>query len=348
MSALAIVGAGSLGQAFAALLAQSGQPVTLLATPGTAARLREAGRIRLRGVVTAEIAVAAAPGPAGTVGVTADPAALPAGAGLLFMTKGHQLRGAAAAVRAAWPVPGDGAAWVGGVQNGLAKDDLLAEAFGPERVVGAVTILGAAREADGAIAVAALGCTYLGEFDGRRSARVAAAVEALRKAGIPAEDPADIRSVLWSKACNAAGVFGVSVLARVSAPRLFRDPDLIRAYLGLVRETAALGGAYGVPVGDYTNFSIRTYVSRPDEETVATLSKKGFLAPTASKGVEMFPSMTQDLLAGRAVEVDEVFGDLVDRADRAGVAVPRLRLVRDLIRGLDPGRHPTAHDDRAR
>ena len=49
--------------------------------------------------------------------------------------------------------------------------------------------------------------------------------------------------------------------------------------------------------------------------------------------------MTQDLLAGRALEVDDVFGDLVERADRAGVAVPRLRLVRDLLRCLDPGRH---------
>ena len=48
--------------------------------------------------------------------------------------------------------------------------------------------------------------------------------------------------------------------------------------------------------------------------------------------------MTQDLLAGRALEVDEVFGDLVERAKRAGLAAPRLTLVRDLIRGIDPGR----------
>ncbi len=43
--------------------------------------------------------------------------------------------------------------------------------------------------------------------------------------------------------------------------------------------------------------------------------------------------MTQDLLAGRRLEVDAVFGDLVERADRVGVEVPRLRLVRDLLRG---------------
>jgi len=46
----------------------------------------------------------------------------------------------------------------------------------------------------------------------------------------------------------------------------------------------------------------------------------------------------QDLLVGRALEVDEVFADLVDRAARAGVFVPRIRLVRDLIRDLAPGR----------
>ena len=39
----------------------------------------------------------------------------------------------------------------------------------------------------------------------------------------------------------------------------------------------------------YTNFSIRTYVTRSDEETVAALSKKGFLAASASKGVGELP-----------------------------------------------------------
>ena len=115
---LALVGAGSLGQAFAALLARNGQPVTLLATPATLSRLRESGGIRLRGVVTLDVPVAAAPAPAGTVGLTGDPADLPRGAGILFATKGHQLREAAAHVRAAWPVTGDGTGWVGGFRTG--------------------------------------------------------------------------------------------------------------------------------------------------------------------------------------------------------------------------------------
>ncbi len=335
---LSFAGAGSLGQAFAALIAASGHPVTLLATPATAARLHDAGRIRLRGVVGFETPVAPAPAPPGTVGVTADPSRLPAGAGLLFTTKGHQLAGAIQAVRAAWPASGDAAAWVGGVQNGILKDDLLAQAFGPDRVVGAVTILGAQREPEGQVTVTSLGATYLGELDGRASTRVTLAARILRKAAIPVEEAADIRSVLWSKACNAAGIFGVSVLTRTSIARMLGTPDLIRAYLALVRETEAIAAAHGVRVGDYVNFSIRTFVERPDQETIAALTARRAPSSAATASVEIVPSMTQDLLAGRALEVDEVLADLVDRADRVGVAVPRLRLVRDMIRGIDPGR----------
>lgn len=337
---LAFVGAGSLGQAFAALVARSGRAVTLLASADTGARLRQAGAIRLRGAVEADVPVGPAPATPGVVGMTGDPRDLPGGAGLLFMTKGHQIAAAADAVRAAWPAPDDALAWVGGVQNGLAKDDLLAARFGVARVVGAVTIMGAERRPGGEIALSGLGATYLGEMDGRRSERVAAAVGLLQAAGIPTEEPADIRSVLWSKACNAAGVFGVTLLCRVGAGRLFADADLLRAYLPLVRETAAVAAAHGVPVGDYTNFPMRSFVSRPDEETVRTLVARNAPPPGAVPKPGFLPSMLQDLLAGRAIEVDEVFGDLVERAERAGVPVPRLRLVRDLLRGLDPGRHP--------
>ncbi len=332
--ALGLIGAGSLGQAFAALLARDSQAVTLLATPATASRLMEAGHIRLRGVVTCEAPVAPAPAPSGSVGITTDAAQLPTGAGLIFTTKGHQLAAAVAEVRAAWPSPGDSNAWVAGVQNGVVKDDLLTAAFGGKRVVGAATILGAERQADGTITVTSPGMTYLGELSGGASERVTAAVALLSGAGIPAQSPTDIRSVIWSKACNAAGVFGVSVLARTTAPEIFASPDLVRAYLSLIRETAAVGAAVGITVGDYPNFPpIHTYVVRTDEETLRAIPAP--MAGTSGARGGSLPSMTQDLLAGRPMEVDAVFGDLVARAERYGVAAPRLTLVRDLLRGRD-------------
>lgn len=327
---LAIVGAGALGQSFAALLAASGRAVTLLATPGTAAQLATAGAIRMRGAVTLDAPVALAPAPPGMVGLTTDPALLPARAGVIFATKGHQLPGAIALIRTA---PDERIAWVAGVQNGVVKDDLLADAFGAARVVGAATILAGERQADGTVTVATLGMTFLGELAGGRSVRVTDAATALQAAGIPTTVPGDMRSVLWSKACNAAGVFGVSVLTRTPAAAIFRVREFLLAYLALIRETAAIGAAEGAAVGDYPGFPpIKTYVERPDAETLAAhLPPPG--APRATGG--SWPSMTQDLLAGRPFEAEAIFGDFVARGERAGLPVPHLTLVRNLVCGLN-------------
>jgi 2-dehydropantoate 2-reductase len=319
-----IVGAGALGQSFAALLARSGQHVTLLATPRSASRLRAKGAIRLHGAVDAIVQV----GPDGVV-VTSEASDVPDGSVVLFATKGHDLPAAIDTVRSA---AGDCVAWACGVQNGIVKDDLLAAAFGADRVVGAVTIFGAQRQSDDSVQVTSLGATYLGEFAGHVSERVQQAANTLQSAGVPTQAHGDISSVVWTKACNATGVFGVTSLARVSNQQLFGDPHLMRAYLALVRETAAVAAAYGVHVGDYPSFPpIRTYVERDDQTTIDQIR------PALNPGPPSYASMTRDLLAGLPLEVDAVFGDIVQRAERQAVPIPCLRLARDLIRALDPG-----------
>src|SRR6185312_2338661 len=88
--------------------------------------------------------------------------------------------------------------------------------------------------------------------------------------------------------------------------------------------------AEGAEVGDYRGFPpIRTYVTQPEAATLATIP-----AGPMPRGGSV-PSMTQDLLAGRPMEVEGVFGDLVARAARAGVAAPHLTFVHDLLRGID-------------
>jgi 2-dehydropantoate 2-reductase len=337
-STLAFVGAGALGQTYAAQLAASGQPVTILSTPRSAARLSEAGTIQIFGTVDLAVAVSPAPAPAGVVGVTTDPALLPAGAGLIFTTKAHQLQGAIEALRGAWPSADDSTGWVAGLQNGVLKDDILAAAFGRERTVGAATVLSAQGGADGRISVRGLGMTYLGELDGSSSTRVRAAAAALEQAALPATATAEIQRVLWSKASHAAGIFGVSALARASVRQLMGSPDLVRGYLALLREAATVAEASGVELMDCTGFTVRTYLDQPEADTLAGFARAAESARSTLHLGEQYPSITQDLLAGRGLEVDEVFGDIVARAGRAGLDAPRLTLVRDLIRGIDPGR----------
>jgi 2-dehydropantoate 2-reductase len=318
---LVVVGAGSLGQSFAALLAQAGQRVVLLATPRSAERLRTAAAMTLRGAVDLHVPIGAG------LTVTSEACEIPPGAGLIFTPKGHQLPAAIEAVRDA---AADRVAWAAGVQNGVVKDDLLAAAFGADRMLSAVTIFGAQREPDGVVRVSGRGMTYLGEPDGTVSDRAQRAAAVLDSAGIPTAARTDMPSILWSKACNATGVFGTTVLARVSNQQLFGQPHLMRAYLVLVRETALIARAYGVEVADVRGFPpIRTYATE-DPETIVSQ-----LGPPAA-GPPSYASMTQDLLAGQALEVESVFGDIVERAERMSVPAPTLRFVRDVIRGINP------------
>jgi ketopantoate reductase len=179
--------------------------------------------------------------------------------------------------------------------------------------------------------------TYLGEFAGGGSARVAAATAALNQAGTPAAIADDIQSVLWTKACHAAGIFGASAPARASIPGLMASPDLTRAYLALLRESAAIAAAYGITLRDYAGFPVRTYLDQPDSETLAQFAATA-AGMRSTGGSEPYSSMAYDVVSGRALEVDQIFGDLVIRAEQVGLSVPCLTLIRDILRGMDPGR----------
>ena len=325
---IVVVGAGSLGQAYAVLLGEAGHTVTLVATPLTAVDLLAAGAIELSGTVETTMPVTAqVPPPAGSIAVVTNSLTVAGRSGVVFTTKAHQLRPALDLVADLPEV-----AWACGVQNGVVKDDLLVEAYGRERVVGASTIFGARRIANGDVEVTALGTTYFGELGGGASPRAESIAAAFTEAGIPAVAVDDVESIIWTKACNAAGAFGVAVLTGPEAPLIGYDPDLMRAFLSLVKETAAVAEAVGHPVGNYDGLPpARTWAVHDVESVVAELPP-----PPPVDVARTYPSMLQDYMARRTMEVEEVFGAIVAQGEAHGVPVPRLTLVRDLLRGLQP------------
>jgi 2-dehydropantoate 2-reductase len=315
-----VVGAGSLGCVFAALLKRAGHDAVLVGRGERARLLRDRG-IVLRGTEEATILVPVLEDPAG-----AGPADL-----LLLCTKAldtaRALDSFAGSVRV-------GA--VASLQNGVMKDGLLAKAFGPERVLGAATMLSAERCADGSVTYTAPGTTYLGELDGSPSPRVEAIVAGMCESGLPAQAVSDIRRVEWSKTCLAVASFVVCCCTRLPVGLVYADRDLAGALLDLYCEVAAIAQAAGPGVGDYPGFPILSWTTAPRELVLAELVERGSRAKAA--GTVLRPSMLQDLLAGRPLEVDEVVGFLLAEADRLGVAVPCLRWAHGILRGLDPGR----------
>lgn len=324
MQGITFVGAGALAQAIGAHLAPH-IPVTLVASARTAATLRESGEIVVRGQSTASATVrdgvASSPG---ALGLIDNPADAPAGDVLIFTTKGPQLQDVVAQIN-----PEGRTGGVAGLQNGVVKDDVLAAHFGASEVIGAVTLFNARRE-DGAVVVGGTGFAYFGERSGGTSPRVDALVAAFRAAGLNADAAEDITSLTWMKFVNALGIFGASTLTRRSSSAIMRTPELVTAYLDILAEAAAVATAEGAVVGDHRDIPMGTYLGRPAAEVRESIVTA---ARAAAGGAESISSMAQDVIGGRATESAETFGDIVARAERHGITVPRLTLIRDLLAG---------------
>ena len=330
----AIVGAGSLGLVFAAALARAGHSVTLLARRGSATALQNAGHIEVSGQLTLGVAVASSPGRTGTVTVVGRAAGLPPVDVALFATKGQDLPQSITQVARTCPRDHLEGAFFAGVQNGVVKDELLVEAFGRARVVGAASVLGAERVSAGAVTVSGLGTTYFGEFDAATSRRAERAAAAFVSAGLPCLVVPDIRAVVWTKFCNAIGIFGVSALTGVPSREIFARRSLALAYWSLLEEAAAVAASEGAKVDNFEGLPIRSFLELAPEEAAAEMARR--VGPR-DDGPPGFSSMAQDLAAGRKTEIDETFGDLLRRARTHGLEVPRAQLVFRLVTGLELG-----------
>lgn len=251
----------------------------------------------------------------------------------IFTTKAHHLKDAMGRLRGSTPQA------ILGVQNGMAKDDLLWSVFGRNHVVGASTTTGADRQPDGTVLVTQRGNTYVGLLN--RESPLAPQQErllqelanSLTQQGYPTEVRTNIRAVEWSKVCNAGSTFGITVLTRVPVSDIWTRRPLVHAFLQLVREIATIAQeTEGILVEDVPGLPILSYVSLSAEEVWERFGRK---TPRPSHSPGHYPSMLQDLLAGRSLEVDEVFGDLVRRAAQRDIPVPHLDFVYHLITGLN-------------
>ena len=314
-----IVGAGSLGLVFSAALARAGHLVTLMGRPGSAGELLERGHIEVSGRLNVTVPVGTVPARPGQVAVTEGAMELPLADAVLFTTKGPDLPAAIEEVAHHWPGRHSAATFVAGVQNGVVKDELLAQAFGAAVVVGAATVLGSRRLSCGAVSVSGLGTTFFGEFDAPTSARTERVAAGFVGAGLPCAVVADVRALLWAKFCNAIGVFGVSAVTGLSSVEIFARRPLALAYRSLLEEAESVAASQGVEIVDFPDLPMRSYLEPAPDDWATDMARRALPAGDAPPG---FSSMVQDLAAGRRTEIEETFGDLLRRARAQGTEVP--------------------------
>ena len=321
-ASLIVLGAGALGSVYAAWAAEAGNDVTIVCRADHARAVERSGLtvvsadgstrvVRMR--ATERVAETA---PSDIVLLASK---APATAELLDGLPDHD------SVRGAFSI-----------QNGARQAEPLVARFGA-RGLACVSMVGGTLVEPGVVAHTLEGATYLGPAHGVDQVHAAAvAREVATTFGMPGDElRADIVSVQWSKAVLAVAAMGLTALTRMDYHRVFELRGARTAFLDLAHEAASIAEAEGIALVDLPGpLRAAHLVSLPRAEALASLADIGaMLRSTGQTAIRV--SMLQSIERRRPTEVDAIFTDLVELGDRHGLALPRLRLVSDVLGSVD-------------
>jgi 2-dehydropantoate 2-reductase len=284
-----VIGAGGTGGYLGARLAAAGRDVSFLVRPKRAAHLR-ANRLQ---VIS----------PAGNLDIV--PKLIETGGikvpfDLILLTvKGFSLD---AALDDMAPAVGP-RTMVLPVLNGMRHMDLLTARFGAQAVIGGVCRVAAILDEQGRVVhLNALQDLVYGEMNGQASPRIQAVDTAMKGCGFDARLSDAIEREMWEKWILLATLGGITCLMRGSVGEVEAVPG------GTALALAFLDEVIGV---------VRSVGRAPSDAFVA--QAKGIVT---AKGSKQTPSMYRDMQQGLPVEHDQIVGDLLARAEKAGLTTP--------------------------
>ena len=288
---VAMVGAGGVGGYLGVRLAAAGHELCWLARGATLAALREGG-ITLHS-------------PQGEMRVppqraSDDAAALGAADAVIVSVKLYDLPKLAPRLQ---PLIGNDTAILP-LQNGVDAYGMLAAALpGATPLKGTVSIK-SSRAGPGLIVAKSDFCRIkIGEADGKTTARIERLAAALNGCvGVTAAIAPDIEAELWRKFVMLASFSAVACLARATIGEVLANAEASGLMFAATEEAAAVGRARGVAL--------------PADIAAAVLAQVKDM-PRDGR-----PSMLEDLVAGRPLELAYLSGAVVRMGRAAGVPTP--------------------------
>lgn len=292
---VAVLGAGAVGGAFAALLDAAGHAVTVTAR-GSVPTIAAHG-IRLTGAFGEHVAR-----------VEALPALDERPDLAILATKAHDSEAAlSASLEALTDVP------MLSAQNGLAGHERAAAIVGHARVAAAVTTWASNAVEPGVVHVTASGDTLIGGAAG------AVFLDLLSGAMPRVAAMPDPLGAQWTKlVINMANA--VPAATGRSMQECVADPGLLRVMGAAMQEAAGVGVALGVrfaDVGSVTAEQIAAIAASREAAEALPVAMAAAFGTVPNLG-----STLQSLLRGQRTEVDALGGEVVAAAARAGTAVP--------------------------
>ena len=288
-----ILGAGAIGGYVGGRLHQSGADVTFLVRPARRQAIQRDGLVikSTKGDITQKVRTVLKGSEGGPYDI------------VLLTPKAYDLD---SAIEAIAPAVGPNTTIVP-LLNGMRHLDVLDAKFGKDKVVGGLARVGVAMSAEGTILhTSPFAAISFGERDGREPrASLKQLDAAIRKSGVDGGLHANIVQDLWDKWIMLCSLASTNCLMRGSSGDILEADEGRAIVMETVDECQKTAAAAGCD---------------PGEKGMQTI--RGFLTV---KGSRFTASMLHDLEKGAMVEADQIVGDMIARAKKAGISTPNLR-----------------------
>jgi 2-dehydropantoate 2-reductase len=203
------------------------------------------------------------------------------------------------------------------LQNGLGHEDILAEYVGRERVLAGKTYVGGTLLGPGHIIHGVRGKeTVIGELDGRLTDRVRAIAREFERAGMLIEISDNIMGTIWDKLLINVATGALTAISRMPYGDLYGCGPLEAVGVAAVREAMEVAAASGVRL----SFS----------DPVEAWRKAGAGLPA-----DFRTSMLQSLDKGSVTEIGFINGAVVERGARLGISTPVNSTLVACVQGIE-------------
>ncbi|HEX2010752.1 MAG TPA: ketopantoate reductase family protein [Roseateles sp.] len=303
---IAVMGVGAVGCYYGGMLARAGHEVVLIGRPSHVEAVLRDG-LRLQTLSFDERV---------RLGASTEPEAVRGASLVLFCVKSTDTENAAAALRPHLAAD----ALLLSLQNGVDNAERLRRIL-PDRQVGAAVVY-VATEMAGPGHVKHHG---RGELVIEPCAASEAVARELAAAGVPTEISGNVCGALWAKLILNCAYNALSALAQMPYGRLVQGAGDggagVQAVMrDVVAECLAVARAEGVTVPGDVDAAVR--------RIAATMPGQ-------------YSSTAQDLMRGKASEIDHLNGLVVRRGAALGVATPANRVLHTLVKLIEAGREQT-------
>jgi 2-dehydropantoate 2-reductase len=196
------------------------------------------------------------------------------------------------------------------LQNGLNNVDVLCEKVQAQHVIAGATYESAWLEGEGKVQHTGSGPTRFGAWT---ACATKAAEEAFSRAGFAIEPTNAPGQAIWERVTVCAGVEPLTALLRVTNGQLVELREARQLLRDLVVEAAKVAAVEGYRF----DFSL---VERAEQFCNDAVSARS--------------PMLADVESARRTEIEQIGGEILARAERAGLPAPRTRVIWQLLTSL--------------